>query len=191
MDNSTWTPIYSGATNKLIAGVSGSNVYIFMENSYSQNGGSWAQIGCIENNNVFSVSGSSKQLIGEITTGNGRYLCIINRSESINVSKKFCENGIKEFKQQGLSTDYYENRLTALDKMMPRLSVASVPETRDNTFSYVYINEAGENGVILYARAGYPDQNASPTALAAAFLVVQFHCTFADVDRPLKQLWDF
>ena len=120
MDNNTWTPIYSGTTNKLIAGVSGDSIYIFIENSYSQDGGSWAQIGCIKDNKVYSVSGSDEQLIGEVEAINGEYRCIINRYESINLSKDFCENGIIENKKQGFSTDYFENRLIALQKMMPK-----------------------------------------------------------------------
>ena len=192
----TWTPIYSGTTNKLIAGVSGNNVYVFSE---VLNGGSWAQIGCSKDNCVYSVSGSDEQLIGEVEVTNGEYRCIINRNESINISKDFCENGINENKKQGFSTDYYENRLIALQKMMPRLLVARILEPRDKTFSCVHIYETGENfvyesrwhDVILYAKAGYQNQNASPYALAVAFLVIQYHPTFNDVDRPLKCLWDF
>lgn len=199
MDNNTWTPIYSGTTNKLIAGVSGDGIYIFIENSYSQDGGSWAQIGCIEGDRVYSVSGSSKQLIGEVETETNQYCCVINRSESINLSKNFCENGINENKKQGFSTDYFENKLIALQKMMPRILVARVLEPRDNRLSAVHIYEAGENfvdetrfhDIIVYAKAGYQDQNASPYALAAAFLVIQYHPTFDDIDRPLKCLWDF
>ena len=96
----TWTPIYSGTTNKLIAGVSGNNVYVFSE---VLNGGSWAQIGCSKDNCVYSVSGSDEQLIGEVEVTNGEYRCIINRNESINISKDFCENGINENKKQGFS----------------------------------------------------------------------------------------
>lgn len=145
MDNNTWTPIYFGTTNKLIAGVSGDSIYIYIENSYSQDGGFWAQIGCIEGNRVYSVSGSSKQLIGEVETEANHYCCFINRSESINLSKDFCENGINENKKQGFPTDYFENKLIALQKMMPRVLVARVLEPRDNRFSAVHIYEAGEN----------------------------------------------
>lgn len=199
MDNNTWTPIYSGTTHKLISGVSENNIYIFIENPYSPDGGSWAQIGSFDQKNVFSGSGSSRQLIGEVHMVDTEYRCIINREESINISKDFCLNGIDEYQRKGLSGDYYENKLASLQKLMPRLLVARILKQRDNYFSAVHIYETGENyvdenrlhDVILYARADNSDQNASPFALAAAFLVVQFHCTFDDIDRPLKCLWDF
>ena len=82
---------------------------------------------------------------------------------------------------------------------MPRILVARVYERENNKFSAVHIYEAGENyvdegrfhDVIEYAKAEYQDQNASPYALAAAFLAIQYHPTFDDVDRPLKCLWNF
>lgn len=199
MSNNTWTPIYSGTTHKLIAGVRENIIYIFIENNYSQDGGSWAQIGCIEGNSVYGGSGASKQLIGEIEIRNGDYCCIINRNESINISRNYCENGITEYKEKGFAIDYYENRLIALKKVMPRILVARVYERENNKFSAVHIYEAGENyvdegrfhDVIEYAKAEYQDQNASPYALAAAFLAIQYHPTFDDVDRPLKCLWNF
>lgn len=153
------------------------NIYIFIENSYSQDGGSWAQIGSFDQKNVFSVSGSDRQLIGEVHIENTEYRCIINREESINISKEFCLNVIDEYQRKGLSVEYYENRIASLQKMMPRLLVARILGSRDNGFSSVHIYEAGENyvddnrlhDVILYARADNSDQNASPFALAAAF----------------------
>ena len=196
MVNDSWTPIYSGKTNKLIAGVVNNDVYIFMD--FGLQNKRWTNVGRFEDGKVFSCD---SQLIGEIKYEAGDYCCIIDIGESIGISKDFCEQGLAEWKQKGLSTDYYEKKLEKLNQMMkmPRFRVAYTYRPKDKDYSGIFLFEAAEKYVgdsdlrrlVLYSQANAPDQNTSPLSLAAAFLVIQHHVTFDDCDRPLKCLWDF